>query len=554
MKYIYIIILVTLNLIINHEACSQFIGQKAIDSLEAELPKAKKDTGYVNLLCSLAYNYQLVNPIKSSEYAKKAIDISKTMNWKRGLGTSLYQYGMSQVQISQLDSAESYIRKSLEIAGDTLMNRVKAGNYNGLGIIYSRKSELNKALNYFELALKIEEEIGEQLRIAGLLNNIGMIYGGFSDYPRALDYFYRSLKITEELGNKNWVSNTLAGIAAVYQNQKDYNKSLEYYNRTLKISKEQGNRMSEATCYNDMGIVKWKQGLYQEAIDLINKSLELNKGFGDELIISFNYGNLGNVYRDMLEYNKAMDYYNRSLEIKRRLDNKHGIAFTLSDIGRLYFELSQDSIINSIPGEIGSINLNREFNLNLSIDYLIKSAEMYEEIGSLTELSEVYNSVQKAYAQIGNMDKAYEYTHKHLAYKDSVFSVEKQKEISRLIAERDKAELDQKIKEEKRIEAEKIYRRNIIQYSGISILVVLLFISLFVIPKYNVSLNLIDGLVFVSFLLLFEFILVFTEPWVDDWTDQIPIYKLGINFCIALLFIPFHNIEKKLRARYTRTY
>lgn len=99
-------------------------------------------------------------------------------------------------------------------------------------------------------------------------------------------------------------------------------------------------------------------------------------------------------------------------------------------------------------------------------------------------------------------------------------------------------------------ETERINDRNMIQYSGILLFIVLLFTTILLIAKFKVPFAFVDGLVFITFLLFYELILVVSEPWIDDWTSNIPIYKLGVNLTVAFMFIPFHRYEKKMRLKY----
>ena len=73
---------------------------------------------------------------------------------------------------------------------------------------------------------------------------------------------------------------------------------------------------------------------------------------------------------------------------------------------------------------------------------------------------------------------------------------------------------------------------------------------MFVISKFNVRPGFIEASVFFAFLLFYEYITVLIEPWVDSFTHQEPLFKLGINIAVALLFIPFHNLEHKVRHRF----
>jgi len=49
------------------------------------------------------------------------------------------------------------------------------------------------------------------------------------------------------------------------------------------------------------------------------------------------------------------------------------------------------------------------------------------------------------------------------------------------------------------------------------------------------------SLVFVTFILLFEFILVVIDPITDDYSEGEPFIKLGINLVIAFILYPMHQ-------------
>ena len=66
----------------------------------------------------------------------------------------------------------------------------------------------------------------------------------------------------------------------------------------------------------------------------------------------------------------------------------------------------------------------------------------------------------------------------------------------------------------------------------------------------SVSANVAEGLIFFAFLILFEFVLVFVEPYLENYTDGEPIYNLLANAVIALLIFPLHDVlESKLKKR-----
>jgi hypothetical protein len=62
----------------------------------------------------------------------------------------------------------------------------------------------------------------------------------------------------------------------------------------------------------------------------------------------------------------------------------------------------------------------------------------------------------------------------------------------------------------------------------------------------KVSPNIAEGLIFFAFLILFEFLLVFTEPYIQDYTNGEPMYNLLANSVLAVIIFPVHAILEKL--------
>src|SRR4051812_45206470 len=67
--------------------CAQrLVGQALVDSLIIELPKTKDDTAQVKLLSRLAREITPFNPSQALDYANKSMNLSKKINWTKGMG------------------------------------------------------------------------------------------------------------------------------------------------------------------------------------------------------------------------------------------------------------------------------------------------------------------------------------------------------------------------------------------------------------------------------------------------------------------------------------
>lgn len=137
---------------------------------------------------------------------------------------------------------------------------------------------------------------------------------------------------------------------------------------------------------------------------------------------------------------------------------------------------------------------------------------------------------------------------------DSLFNEEKSKEIGKLEA---KYEMEKKMQEEKllaeehaRQEADKKSRRDNLQYSGILIFLVILGAGLMALGRFAIPIRLAEGMIFFSFLLFFEFMLVMLDPYIENYSGGEPAYKLLFNAVLAGLIFPLHSFfESKLKSK-----
>ncbi|GAB5466682.1 MAG: hypothetical protein Kapaf2KO_21180 [Candidatus Kapaibacteriales bacterium] len=410
-------ILLTLLLIIFTAlpSLAQLQGEALIDSLEAELPKAKADTNDVNLLNRLCYSYNSINPEKGIEFGEKGLALAKEIDWKKGEATS----------------------------------------YNNLGVNYMNQSDYPQALEYYGRALKINEYLGDKKEIATNLGNMGIVYQNQSDYPKALEYYHRALDLHEKLGGKSKIAIGLGNIGIVYHRQSNHPKALEYYHKALKIDEELGNKNGVARHLGNIGLVYKDQLDYSKALEYYRKALNINKELDNKAGVASLLGNIGNVYNDQSDYSKAFEYYDKALKIAEEVGYKNGVARHIGNMGELYLKLSQDTV-NISPNELNKyVSLNRVININNAIEYSKEAISIFEEIGELGARSYFLENLAEAYKLKGDYKKWGEALEEHHRLKDSIFNKENTKRIEALTAERDKIEAEKIASEEARILAEK---------------------------------------------------------------------------------------------------
>ncbi|MBN4065999.1 tetratricopeptide repeat protein [Candidatus Amoebophilus asiaticus] len=500
-----------------------------------------------------------VNNVQASEQTKidslkNIIETTKEDTTKiKALIILSHEYMYTQPDTAYLIAQEAYIEAE---KGD--FKKPMADAANSMAASFYFRGDYSNALKHWMNSLNLSEEQADPKGISSILGNIGIVYWNQGDYPRSLEYYFKALKITEELGYKSSAANTLGNIGIVYRAQGDFPRALEYYFKAMKLDEEMENKSSIARQFGNIGIVYKDQGDYPMTLKYYFKSLKINEDIGNKTGIAITLGNIGVVYYEQGDlsseakakesyYNKALEYYFKALKMKEELGHKSEIAATLGNIGSLYLmtgryteaEAYLDSAL-TMSDRIGALSLQKDHH------------KMYSQLYDTLARSAFASQWSTKYYHL-----AYEHYREFSVAKDSLFNEEKSKEIGKLEAKHEfkVAEMERKKREEEqaRLEAAAKARRDNLQYSGILIFIVLIFAGVLVLGRFNVNLRLIEALTFINFLLVFETVLVFLDPYIEGWITEYsgqaggePAYKLLINATLAGLIFPIHNFFEKL--------
>ena len=409
--------------------------------------------------------------------------------------------------------------------------KAQAAAYILQGVSWLNRDDFPQTLNYYTRALQIYEQIGDQSGIANALANVGAVYDNQGDYPKALDYYIQCIEINEQIGNQIGNANTLGNIGAIYMKQDDYSKALDYYMQGLEINELVGDQHVAGTLIGEIGTIYLHQGDYPKALDYKTQSLEINELIGNQIGIANSFQDIGTIYSKQGDYVKALDYYLQSLEINEKMGDQSQIASSLTFIGVLY---------------------QNQGDYPKALNYCQSGYELSLSIGSLEIQEEGCSCLYEIYKAMGNGNKTLKYLELLNVIEDSLNDEGTSKKLQRMefqkqmfadsLARNEEVLLAQQIEEEL-IQSKN--RRNQIQYSLVVMVVLFLAALIAVVAKFSINPKVASTLIFIFFILIFEFLLVVLDPWVETITDGEVGFKIGINSIMALLIFGIHQISEK---------
>ena len=185
---------------------------------------------------------------------------------------------------------------------------------------------------------------------------------------------------------------------------------------------------------------------------------------------------------------------------------------------------------------------------------MIRMMEISQELGNPRLISHGARMLNRIAKEEGDYEKALNMYELHIIMRDSINNEKTQKATIRQQTkyEFEKAQLikEQEEKEVARLAAEVTSRRDNLQYSIILIAILVLFGGVLSLGFVKVSLRMAEGIIFFSFLILFEFLLVLADPYIEQWSSGAPGFKLLFNAGIAALIFPAHAFfEARLKRR-----
>ena len=432
----------------------------------------------------------------------------------------------------ELDIAMDYATKSLNLC---VLKELPDWEYHALNIqsnIYLSQSNYKMALHGFKQGLKIGELLTKSKLIALANNNIGNVYFDQGNYPKAHKHYLTSLKISENSNNRTGIANSLYSIGKVYSREGEDLNAKEFFLASLRIEIEDSNMTSIGSNYNGLGLAYESLGDIDSAIYYYTKSLEIDSLNNDLLGIATSLNNIGIVYDNQENYTQALAYYHRSLRVEKEIKDYVGIMGSLCNIGMVNHNLGDYK--KAIEYNNQALVMNEKAHYN---DYLLN----------------VYYSLYESHKELGQYQESLEMLELFTVLNDSIFNIEASRSLLKQETEYEyeKSELikQQELKNLERMQEEQTSRRNNLQYYGITLGLLVLFGLLFFASKFELPKWLISFATFLPILILFEFLLVLLDVYIELWSGGIPAYKLLINVGLAGLIFPLHTFFEALFRR-----
>jgi tetratricopeptide (TPR) repeat protein len=373
----------------------------------------------------------------------------------------------------------------------------------------------DSALLFAQQGLALARKVNYKKGEADCLDRLGVVLWKNGKYDRALSYALESLKIREENKDRSGQLVSLNDIGIIYADQHDYRRALEYDFKAKAIADQLHNKRNKSIILSNIGNCYIKLSKIDSALTFEMQAYEIQQALNDKEALPNTLSILGDINFQIGHTALALEYYRLSAGLAIKNNDQIGLADTYNSIAALYKKsLGSDSSV---------------FYAKLALDRAQKA--MYPE--------GIYNAGNLLNQNYRGKDEHLELLYFKIAAtaKDSLFSAEKVKQMQTLSF--NEAARQQEIAEERHREAEQ--RIINLQLIGIALFIPFFFLVLLLMSKSRTHRRVIDFMSGLSLLLVFEFITLFIHPFVQRISNHLPVLELGILVGLAAILVPLHH-------------
>lgn len=304
-----------------------YSGNK-IDSLLITLKKCQSDTEKVNLMCKISSTYYFtasdsLSQKKMFDYANEALEISKKINYSKGLANAYYHLANAYYKSNNHAAAFENYHTSLEIAEKYNMPELIANNTNKIGYIHCFIMEnFDKALDYFRRSLAIRESMKNKNAIAKTLTNISDAYSKKNMMDSSLHYLLSAYKIAVDIKDSTILLVVTGNIGEEYIRLKQYDKAFKYVSHSKKIAELIKSKLGQAYNGERLGRINYHLGNYEKAEEYSLSAFHYASQVVESTIFLNSLENLSNIYEKTNKKDAAINFKLKFLSAKDSINSR----------------------------------------------------------------------------------------------------------------------------------------------------------------------------------------------------------------------------------------
>ncbi|HXB32188.1 MAG TPA: hypothetical protein VNV35_02150 [Puia sp.] len=531
------------------------------DSLKRALAHATEWRDKARMATNLALYYFGQNRSLSDQYGRQALEAAEMSRDRMLMITTYLDNGRRFEQgvglKGNLEMAMDLFRRAEKIAKDEKLDEGLVYTDVAFAEVYRSLGDNVQSMTYSNQAVATASDLDNDSVQVAAYTSLGQSYQARNEQLLAFRNYLKALDVAEQ-GKDDWLTrNASAYVAYFYFRIHEEDKAIDYYvNTIIPIDRKLKHFYELRGDYDALAQYFTRKGEYDIAEASYEHAIQLADSIHFDLVKIDSYFGMFDTYFKSGQYQKGMDYfrqhpvvsdYLRHAGMQYVVDGLYADAYM--DMGRYdsaawYFDRESPEVETKANApakadfydEIGEFYKRRQM-WDKAIGYYQKEEGIGKAMGDLHVLEHADESLDTLYWRENDFAKAYVYRTQHVQYSDSLRELSKATDLLKLEVDNDNRRRERAAREE--VQARE-HRHNV-QYMGFTVGLVALFIALVMMGWLAVPTGVIRGLGFLSFIFLFEFIILVTDKQIGELTHDEPWKVLLIKIVLAAGLLPLHH-------------
>ncbi|WP_340201449.1 hypothetical protein [Ascidiimonas sp. W6] len=351
-------------------------------------------------------SYYLYRDIKKAKsFAFQQLDLSKKLNDIQGEIKALNHFSTIYSNLSQYDSAQYYIKRTLQLAKLTNNLVQQSISRHSMIIMEIDRGNFEKAMELNKENISFNREIKDTLRLAMSYETESSIFTEKGQYLLALKSVMKSLDVYENLKDSIRIADVFNKIAIIENSLENFDSSIQNSKKALKIYEDYEDIEYQSVILNILGISYKSKREFEIAKEYFTKSMEISKTNGYRTIYLVSLAHLTDVYLETDDNEKAKKLIDEGVKISTELKSKRMV---------FYFNVRLATYFKNTGGFDKGLALLNELikEFPKEKEYLISAYKIKSEIfrkqnryKSALENYERYKTIQDSTSKKANISK-----------------------------------------------------------------------------------------------------------------------------------------------------
>ncbi len=369
----------------------------------------------------------------------------------------LYDRIASYYRFNNVDSSFIYINRGLELAKRLNYKKGASLLEGTAGAVNDNLGKIDIARQHFLASVKFAEEANYKVGLASSYCSLGVLDGKQGNFKSSTEYVLKAQNIYESIPDTDGIIECYLKLGTINDLTGNMDKAIFYNEKAIAINKGRAPTLELFYVYNNLGELYGKKGDLKKSLENFQYVLG-NTDSGDEYtgVRFWASMNSGITYDQLGEHAKALDYLTKGLELARKDSMVEGQIKCLVNLAEI---MSNKDMAKA----------NGYLNEALAIAYRVGDKQL--EIDVTNAMVDVYES-KKDY------ENAFRALKQNRQISDSLFIVERAKEIADLQSTYDLEKSKAKVQRLEFINHRNQLIRNIILFVALS-LCIMFFVLIF---------------------------------------------------------------------------